>query len=215
MGVVKKIKLVMVLAVALLGACAEVPKKVAKVEAPSLETLMTQVASASEAGQAEEALSLLRNATSAYPTDKTPWLQMAQLHFDRSSYGEAINNALEVLQRDPADKVANSIVAVGGLRLSTKALADLSQQNNLSGTVRTEAQDLAQLLRESLGEAVLVPVPVRAKSNGSAPKTMTSSNRTSASGPLRPALRKKATVAVKPTPADNTKPDLNPFGSLK
>jgi hypothetical protein len=45
------------------------------------------------------------------------------------------------LQRDPNDKLGNSIVAVSGLRLSTKALADLSQQNNLNGSLRSEAQD--------------------------------------------------------------------------
>ena len=41
--------------------------------------------------------------------------------------------------------------------LPFKALADLTRKNNLSGTVRTEAQDLAKLLRNSLGEEVLVP----------------------------------------------------------
>src|SRR5471030_1050866 len=79
------------------------------------------------------------------------------IKFDRASYGEAIMNALEALQRDPNDKLGNSIVAVSGLRLSTKALADLSQENNLNGSLRSEAKDLAKLLRASLGEDVLVP----------------------------------------------------------
>ena len=61
--------------------------------------------------------------------------------------------------RDPNDKLANSIIAISGLRLSTRALGDLSRQNNLSGSLRTESQDLAKLLRESLGEQVLVPTP--------------------------------------------------------
>ena len=47
------------------------------------------------------------------------------------------------------------IIATAGLRLSTRALADLSRQNNLSGSVKTESQDLAKLLRESLGENTL------------------------------------------------------------
>jgi hypothetical protein len=46
--------------------------------------------------------------------------------------------------------------------LSTKALADLSQQNNLSGSLREEAQNLARMLRASLGEEVLVPPPAKA-----------------------------------------------------
>jgi hypothetical protein len=79
------------------------------------------------------------------------------MHFDSTNYGEAIVDALEALERDPDDTLANSIVAVSGLRVTSKALADLSQKNNLTGNVRTEAQDLAKLLRTSLNEDVLVP----------------------------------------------------------
>ena len=43
------------------------------------------------------------------------------------------------------------------LKWTSKALSDLSQKNNLTGNVRTEAQDLAKLLRTSLNEDVLVP----------------------------------------------------------
>ena len=53
------------------------------------------------------------------------------------------------------------------MRVSTKALADLSAQNNLSGSLRSEARELAKLLRTTLGEDVLVPTvappPVRPK----------------------------------------------------
>ena len=60
-------------------------------------------------------------------------------------------------QRDPDDTLAHSIAAVSGLRVASKALADLTRKNNLSGTIRSEAQDLAKLLRTSLGEEALVP----------------------------------------------------------
>ncbi|CAN7202340.1 hypothetical protein LJR289_000574 [Pseudoduganella sp. LjRoot289] len=129
--------------------------------AASLESAMTEAARATASGQQDKALGLLRNAASTYPAEKGPWLTMAQMKFDRASYGEAILAAQEALQRDPADQVGSSIIAVSGLRLSTKALADLSQQNNLSGSLRDEAQGLARMLRTSLGEDVLVP-PVRA-----------------------------------------------------
>jgi hypothetical protein len=81
---------------------------------------------------------------------------MAQMRFDSSSYGEAIVYALEALERDPDDTLANSIVAVSGLRVTSKALGDLSKKNNISGNVRTEAQELAKLLRTSLNEQELV-----------------------------------------------------------
>ncbi|GGY78080.1 hypothetical protein ACFFTM_10595 [Pseudoduganella plicata] len=130
-------------------------------------TLSSAIAEAERsvaAGDVDRACSILRSAGTKFPAEKSPWIQIAQLKFDRSAYGEAINNALEGLQRDPNDRQGNSIVAVSGLRLSTKALADLSRQNHLGGPLRTEAQHLAGLLRTSLGEDVLVPAvqkPIR------------------------------------------------------
>jgi predicted Zn-dependent protease len=126
-------------------------------KAPTLAVAMSEADSAVMAGQNDKAYGILRNASSTFPTEKTPWLRMAQMRFDTNNYGEAIVNAQEALQRDPEDTLANSIVAVSGLRLSSKALADLSQRNNLTGPVRSEAQDLAKLLREALGEKDLVP----------------------------------------------------------
>lgn len=123
----------------------------------TLDRALADADSAIAAGQTDKAQTILKNASATYPADKTPWLHLAQIKFDRASYGEAIMNALEALQRDPNDKLGNSIVAVSGLRLSTRALADLSQQNNLNGSLRSEAKDLAKLLRTSLGEDVLVP----------------------------------------------------------
>jgi len=107
-------------------------------------------------GQSEKAVSLLKSASVAHPVDKKPWVRMAQIRFDATQYGEAISNAQEALARDPDDTLAYSILAVSGLRVASKALADLTRKNNLQGSVRSEAQDLAKLLRSSLGEEVLV-----------------------------------------------------------
>jgi tetratricopeptide (TPR) repeat protein len=119
--------------------------------------VMGKAAAADSAGQKEAAVALWRQAASAYPADKEPWIKIAQTRFDAGQYGEAIVNAEEIKVRDPNDQLANSIIAISGLRLSTRALAALRSQNNLSGSLRTESQDLAKLLRESLGEQVLVP----------------------------------------------------------
>jgi tetratricopeptide (TPR) repeat protein len=170
-----------------------------KLQASTLDRAIADADAALAAGQSDKAHTILKSAAVNYPTDKGPWLYMAQMKFDRASYGEAIMNALEALQRDPNDKLGNSIVAVSGLRLSTKALADLSQQNNLNGSLRSEAQDLAKLLRTSLGEDVLVPganavrkpaaPPVPAKkgaatATGPAPKTNNQNNQTNNSDPF-------------------------------
>lgn len=138
-----------------------------KPKASTLEQAMNEARTAMAAGEGDRAQVILKAAATSYPADKAPWLQMAQIKFDRSSYGEAITNALEALQRDPNETRANSIVAVSGLRLSTKALADLSKQNNLNGSLRSEARDLAKLLRASLGEEILVPsAPERRQAGG-------------------------------------------------
>jgi predicted Zn-dependent protease len=143
---------------ALLAACASNPPAGKEPKAaPTVASAMAEADTAMLAGQNDKAYAVLKNAATAYPTDKTPWLRMAQMRFDSTDYGAAIVDALEALERDPDDTLANSIVAVSGLRVTSKALADLSQKNNLTGNVRTEAQELAKLLRSSLGEEALVP----------------------------------------------------------
>ena len=145
--------------VMLLSACASTAPTASHAgkTAPTMASAMAEADAAVLAGQNDKAYAILKNAGTAFPTDKTPWVRMAQMHFDSTNYGEAIVDALEALERDPEDTLANSIVAVSGLRVTSKALSDLSQKNNLTGNVRTEAQDLAKLLRTSLNEDVLVP----------------------------------------------------------
>ena len=134
--------------IALLSACASnPPAATAEKSAPTMAGAMAEADAAVLSGQTAKAYAILKRAGSSFPTDKTPWVRMAQMHFDSTNYGEAIVDALEALERDPDDTLANSIVAVSGLRVTSKALSDLSQKNNLTGNVRTEAHDLARLLR--------------------------------------------------------------------
>lgn len=147
---------------ATLSACATAPKLA---PTPPLTDLLSQASAAATVGEKEKAVTVWKQAAAAYPADKAPWSSIAQTRYEAGQYGEAITAAQEVLVRDPNDKLANSIIATSGLRLATRALADLSRQNNLSGSLRTESQDLAKLLRETLGETVLFkdPVPKRAE----------------------------------------------------
>lgn len=183
------------LACLLLAACATDGELVRgdKPAPATLERALAEADNALAAGQADKAQVLLKSAATSYPADKTPWLHLAQLKFDRASYGEAILHAQEALQRDPNDKLGNSIVAVSGLRLSTKALADLSQQNNLNGSLRSEAQELARLLRSSLGEELLVP----------------------AAAPARKAAAPSRKTAAQPNKNSSQSSGNDPFGALK
>jgi len=143
----------------LAGCATDAPQKVGERFIPqTLEKMLAEADRAAAAGQHEKSHAALKAAAASYPSEKTPWLQMAQMRFDRGNYTDAIVHAQEVLQRDPADKQALSIIAVSGLRLSTRSLAELNQQSSLGGSVRSEAQELARTLRSTLGEDVLVPV---------------------------------------------------------
>jgi len=180
----------------LLSACATTKPEVAeKPPVPTMEELLAKAGEANTAGRKEDAVTLWKEAAAAYPTDKAPWSSIAQTRYDAGQYGDAIVNAQEVLVRDPNDRLANSIIAISGLRLSTRALADLSRQNNLSGSIRTESQDLAKLLRESLGEQVLVPPPVASPA------------------PAKPVARGRARARAKQAVAGSSGAD--PFGALK
>ena len=164
----------------------------------SLDQAMSQATEASRAGQKAQALKLLDQAALDYPADKTPWVQKAQIKFEGGQYGEAILDAQQVLARDPTDKVANSLVAISGMRLSTKAVADLARQNNVTGSLRNESQELAKLLRDNSGEEKLFP-PVVVKKVTPPP----------ARG------RKGAATTVNPPPAAKEAADSSPFGDLK
>jgi predicted Zn-dependent protease len=156
--------------IALLTACAATPPAPAP-KPVTMASALADAEAASKAGRNDNAYVILKAAAAANPTDKSPWLRMAQLRFEEKNYGEAIVSGLAVIERDPDDMLAYSLVAASGLRVSSKALADLTQKNGFTGTVRSEAQDLANLLHTTLKEKV-VPVkaaaPVRA---ASAPRT--------------------------------------------
>ena len=142
---------------AILAGCASTATTPSAKPAPvTVSSAMSDAETAIVAGQAAKGLAILSAAAQAYPADKQPWLRMAQHNFDSHDYGKAIVEAREVLERDQDDLQAHSILAVAGLRVSVKALSDLAQKNNLNGSVRSEAQDLAKLLRARLGDE-LVP----------------------------------------------------------
>ena len=142
---------------ALLAACAA-PAPAPAPKPVAMAASLADAETAAKAGRAEYAYSILKKAAEANPTDKAPWLRMAQMRFEEKNYGEAIVNGQEVIERDPDDMLAYSLVAVSGLRVSSKALADLTQKNGFSGSVRSEAQDLASLLHNTLKVERIVPV---------------------------------------------------------
>jgi hypothetical protein len=147
---------------ALLGACTTTPPAApAKPPPPTMASMMEGAEQAVKAGNNEQAVAMLKSATAAFSKETTPRLRLAQLQFDCHNYGEAIFHAQEVLDRDPDDLMALSIAAVSGLRVSSRALGELAQKNNLTGSVRAEASDLARMLRANIGGDIIPPVKAK------------------------------------------------------
>ncbi|QNA88754.1 tetratricopeptide repeat protein [Massilia sp. Dwa41.01b] len=179
---------------ALLAACESPGGGTASAAAgTTMASAMKAADAAVAAGQHDKAYAALKSASQTFPTEKTPWVRMAQMRFDSAHYGEAIVNAQEALARDPDDTVAHSIAAVSGLRVTSKALADLTRKNKLNGNVKSEAEELAKLLRTSLGETDLVP----GKKN------------------LAPRPRPVPTTASAASPSKPPATSSDPFGALK
>ncbi|RZI81312.1 MAG: hypothetical protein EOP38_19695 [Rubrivivax sp.] len=177
---------------------------------------------AQKLGKTEEALAQLDTASKVDPASKQPWLRKAQIHFDARQYGPAITAAQETLQRDTTDLTAKSILAVSGLRVSALALEQLRKANEVNGSARTEAESVAKLIREALGEPILVP-PVAASASDAKPARAArraSVPRPVATTPAPVVASAAKTPAAPPVAAPNAAPPAaggrnNPFGALK
>ena len=157
-------------------------------------------------------------------------MRKAQIHFEARQYGHAINETQEVLQRDVNALMAQSILAVSGLRVSANALAQLRKVNEFKGSARNEAESVAKLIREALGESILVvpqseaaPTPARA-TRRAVRRAAPVANTESAPAPVAKPAAKAAPApapapAAKPAPvakpAGATTGRANPFGALQ
>ncbi len=185
-----------------LAGCASSPKS-GKMGADSYSRLMTQAETHVMAGRIDAALASFNLAAQADPTRKEPWLRSAQLSFDNGSYGRAIVASQEVLQRDPGDLVADSVLTVSGFRVATQSLQRLQTNGAITGdTARNEALALAGLMRKTMGESI-VPAPQAARP---APR-----KRPSAAAPPR-AKPAAAAATGKPEAAATT--PASPFDKL-
>lgn len=210
------------LGLVMLGGCATPPPP-EKIEpaTPSLEQFLTDASAARRDGNAVRERDTYRLAAQAYPTSKEPWLRLAQGYFDQSDYGNAILAAQEALMRDASDKVAASVLAVSGLRVSATALQSLRAQQNLTADTRQQAHDIVRTLREALGEPVLVPqvaeapaTPAPKKKPVGRPASKPAAPASALAAPVHAGAASAPARAVPPgtTPAAKRQ---NPFDALK
>lgn len=229
---------VMVSLLSVLAACSSLQKQDTESAQKAIrEKVDARVTAADEAlkqGQQQQAIEQLDQAIKIDPSAKQPWLRKAQIHFESRQYGHAINDAQEVLQRDVSDLTAQSILAVSGLRVSADALAQLRKVNEVKGSTRSEAESVAKLIREALGEPILVapaaevaPAPVkpvrravrRAAPAPAKPAEVVAKESTPTPVKAAPAPVAKPAPVVKPAPTTkpvaNTAGRANPFGALQ
>lgn len=202
---------------ALLAACATPPPVAAPADAPpqpGLQELLQQAEVAHQQGNREQARTRYREAARFYPTSKPPWQKLAEGYFEAGEYGNAILSAQEVLQRDPQDRIAHSILAVAGLRVSASSLSALRDpRSDLSASSREEAVLLTQTLRETLGEKSLVLPPADGVA-APAPAVVEAPRQTLPKRPARAAALtapSATTTIAKPAPPSPS----SPFDRLK
>jgi hypothetical protein len=165
---------------------------------------MQQAQSAQSSGQRERARQAWRSAAKAYPTQKSPWQSLAQDYFDAADYGNAILSAQEVLQRDSADVLAHSVLAVSGLRLSTVSMVALRDQGSYAVGSRDEALGLTRAMREALGEAAAAPARAEASPRAATPAPVPAAKPLAQPAPVRAAAASAppaATTAIPPAVA--------------
>lgn len=166
-------------------------------------------------GGEETARQVYREAITAFPTDKRPWMGLAQSYFELSDFGNAILAAQEVVQRDPEDETAHGILAISGLRVATMALGSIRESGDINASARREAEIMSRNLRILFGAQEKAaeketPAPRRAAApvrNRPAPAVQ----------PEQAARPAPAPRAQRPAPAPRPAPAApsNPFGALR
>lgn len=181
---------------------------------------MSEAAQSRQSGARQQEREQYRKAAQAYPTSKEPWLKLAEGYFEAADYGNAILSAQEVLQRDPADRLAGSLLAVSGLRVSASALAALRGQQDLSTDTRRQAEEVVRQVREALGEPMLVAKPADTASATKRPPVrprVVAPPGAGASAPLAAASSEAGAGrgSVAPVPPPAKRPGTSPFDALR
>jgi tetratricopeptide (TPR) repeat protein len=198
----------------------------------SLQELMQRAEASASAKRIEASRLEYREAAKAYPTSALPWSKLAEDYFEKGDHGNAILAAQEVVQREPQNVVAQSVLAVSGLRVSNAALTSLrAQQSGVPSSTREQATALTRTLREALGEYALVPRQPAGSDTAAATSATSSGSAAAAAAPATPARSKSSSTApsTKSAPKTAAKPpapkatapaapaaaSTNPFDKLK
>jgi tetratricopeptide (TPR) repeat protein len=181
---------------------------VPQASAATLPELLQRADVSAKEGRRELSRLQYREAARAHPTAAAPWSKLAEDYFESGDHGNAILAAQEVVQREPQNVVAHSVLTLSGLRVSNTALVALrEQQSGVPGITREQALTLSRSLREALGETVLAPRIVE----GGATAPMASRNKPpAASGSAAQAPAAAASGAAKAKAKSEPEPKPKP-----
>jgi tetratricopeptide (TPR) repeat protein len=193
----------------LLAACANspppAPPPAASTPPSTLQDLMQRADASAKEGRRELSRLQYREAAKAYPNIAAPWSKLAEDYFESGDHGNAILAAQEVVQREPQNVVAQSVLTLSGLRVSNTALTALrEQQSGVPGNTREQALALNRSLREALGETTLAPRIV----DGTVGAPGSGSSSSGARG--RAATSAKPTKPANPDAKTDSKADAKP-----
>ncbi len=180
------------------------PPTVALASPATLPELMQRADASAKEGRRELSRLQYREAAKAHPGSAAPWSKLAEDYFESGDHGNAILAAQEVVQREPQNVVAHSVLTLSGLRVSNTALVALrEQQSGVPSLTREQALPLSRSLRDALGETVLTPRIVDSAGAGSA--AAAPRNR-AASAAQAPAAAASAAAKAKAEPKAKAKP---------
>jgi tetratricopeptide (TPR) repeat protein len=151
-----------VLVCLMIAGCSTSKSKVAPPRT-ALEMVVNQAETELAKGKRDQAIALLSQAAKENPSSVVPWLKLSTIWFNSAKYPTAILTANEVLQREPENQEAKSILVVAGLRVAAGALSGLVPEDPVNPSVRAEADTLIKALRATLGEKDLIPVTCEIK----------------------------------------------------
>jgi len=214
------IKQALLIAVALsLGACATGNPDGKLTDLPPMDKLLESADQTLAGGDRDAAVRQYTQAAAANPTSAKPWVKIAQTEFEANNYPATIQAADEAMKRDTTSKEAKALAVVASLRVAVQALADMRKDVQLRGTTRSEAEQLAKSLRETLGQDVLVPAAAE-KPATPAPKPKSKTTRPAkpaadAAPSTAPTAPAAATKPATPAPAKNAKAGNDPFSALQ
>jgi len=200
--------ILIVVAISLSGCATQTPARSEQEFSTTMAQTEMRVSALLQAGNREEAVRTLTDLARANPGRKEPWVRMAKMYFDEARYSQAIVSAEEALQRDRTDQTAKSIRAVSGLRVAAQSLTDLRSDVELQGNARADATGLAMVMRDILGEDVLVP-PAELEARKRREATVRRNAATRARQAASASSNTGAQTAPQPAPSGN------PFSILK